>query len=215
LTWAWFFWSQKIKFQRSERGVDMQTVQVKTRVGIRNIGVVGSRDLPFSWAGRVGSVVDDLIERGFHIASGGALGADQFCLDQVLASGQAAKCVIFSAWKDYTGFPVKVRPFVREAREKGASLFWGLAAAHEQYSVARLALLHRNERLIQACYGLVAFIAPGSRGSIFTISKAVKKHLRLVVFPVGCDLPFFPSVKWVALRCGGVWEGGYKAVYLK
>jgi hypothetical protein len=182
---------------------------------IKNIGVIGSRDLPFPYAGKVGDVVDALLEKGFHIASGGAIGVDQFCLDRVLASDSSDKCTIFAAWKNYKGFPVKVRPYVREAREKGASILWGLASAKEQRSLVRVALLKRNERLIEACYGLVAFIAAGSRGSMFTISKAVKKHLPLVVFPVGCELPHFSSVKWVALRCGGCWEWGFKAVYLR
>jgi hypothetical protein len=182
---------------------------------IRNIGVIGSRSLPFSWASKVGNVVDDILERGFHIASGGALGTDQFCLERLISSGNATKCSIFSGWKNYAGFPIKVRPYIRDARQNGASLFWGLACGKEPHALIKIALLKRNEKLVQACYGLVAFIMPESKGSLFTISKTVKAHLPLVVFPVGCELPHFTNVKWVALRCGGCWDGSYKAVYLK
>jgi hypothetical protein len=182
---------------------------------IKNIGVIGSRSLPFAYADKVGQVVDDLLERGFHIASGGALGTDQFCLERVISSGNADRCSIFSAWKNYAGFPAKVRPFVREARQEGATLFWGLSQGKEPQAMVRIALLKRNEKLVQASYGLVAFITAGSKGSIFTINKAVKAHLPLVVFPVGCELPKFTNVKWVALRCGGCWENSFKAVYLK
>ena len=38
------------------------------------IGVIGSRSLPVGKAELVGSVVDDLLKRKFHIASGGAVG---------------------------------------------------------------------------------------------------------------------------------------------
>ncbi len=90
-----------------------------------------------------------------------------------------------------------------------------------------MALLKRNERLIEACYGLVAFLMPASKGTIFTISKAVNAHLPLEVFPVDAQgfshklnfnpviLPEFSNVKWVALRCGGCLDGGFKAVYLR
>ena len=93
--------------------------------------------------------------------------------------------------------------------------FGGLVQGKEPHSIVRMALLKRNEKLVQASYGVVAFITAGSKGSLFTISKAVKAHLPLVVFPVSCELPTFQNVKWVALRCGGCWEGGFKAVYLK
>ena len=81
--------------------------------------------------------------------------------------------------------------------------------------MVKMALLMRNEKLVEACYGLVAFINPSSKGSLFTIKKAIKKHIPIVVFPFDCSLPENPSVKWVALRCGGVWEGAFKSVYLK
>lgn len=207
---------------KPERGSIMQIILAKQSSqkvvpppAIRNIGVIGSRSLPFSYADKVGQVVDDLVERGFHIASGGALGTDQFCLERLISSGNADKCSIFSAWKNYAGFPVKVRPFIREARQNGATLFWGLSQGKEPQAMVRIALLKRNEKLVQACYGVVAFITAGSKGSVFTITKAVKAHLPLVVFPVGCELPQFTNVRWVALRCGGCWENSFKAVYLK
>ncbi|MFC1771360.1 DNA-processing protein DprA [Candidatus Margulisiibacteriota bacterium] len=190
-------------------------IQEASLPSVRNIGVIGSRNFPFHLSEKVGDVVDDLLRRGFHIASGGALGTDQFCLQRLISSGNSEKGAIFSAWQNYAGFPVKVRPFVREARKNGASIFWGFAAGKEPHSIIRMALLKRNEKLVEACYGLVAFITAGSKGSIFTITKAVKAHLPLVVFPVNCDLPSFTNVKWVALRCGGCWENGFKAVYLK
>ncbi len=194
---------------------------------IRNIGVVGSRSLPIAYADKVGLVTEDLIERGFHIASGGALGTDQFCLDRIISTENAAKCTIFSAWQNFSGFPVNVRPYVREAQKKGASIFWGYVSKEVPPYVVKMALLKRNERLIEACYGLVAFLVPGSKGTLFSITKAVKAHLPLVVFPINHQgfetkqifnpliLPAFSNVKWVALKCGGCWEGGFKAVYLR
>jgi len=182
---------------------------------IRNIGVIGSRSLPFEYADKVGNLVDDLVARGFHIASGGAIGADQYCLERVVSSHSADKCTIFSAWQNYAGFPVKVRPYVREARSAGASIMWGFAQGKEPHSIIRLALLKRNEKLVQACYGILAFLMPGSRGTLYTITKAIQSRLPVVIVPIGTELPSFPNIKWVALRCGGVWEGAFKSVYLQ
>jgi len=182
---------------------------------IRNIGIIGSRSLPMTYAGKVGQVVDDIESRGYHIASGGALGTDQYCLHHLLTRNLAEKCTVFAAWQNYAGFPVKVRAFVRQARQDGAAILWGVSSGKEPQHAIRMALLQRNERLVKACYGLVAFIMPGSKGSLFTITKAIKAHLPVVVFPVGCDLPRYTSVKWVPLRCGGCWEGSFKAVYLR
>ena len=41
--------------------------------------------------------------------AGGAIGADQFVVERLLRLGQSEKATIFSAWKQYSGFPVKVR----------------------------------------------------------------------------------------------------------
>jgi hypothetical protein len=182
---------------------------------VKVAGVVGSRSLPFEYVGKVGDVTEDLINRGFHIASGGALGTDQFCLERVFASGNASKCSIFSAWQNYKGFPVKVRPYIRDARQAGATIFWGLAQGQEPQGLIKFALLKRNEKLVNACYGLLAFLMPSSRGTLFTISKAVQAKIPVVVFPIGCELPHFSNVKWVPLRCGGVYEGAFKTIYLK
>jgi len=184
------------------------------KASIRNIGVVGSRSLPFEYADKVGNVVEDLLGRGFHIASGGAIGADQFCLERLISSQNSSKGTIFAAWQNFKGFPVKVRPYVREAREAGATIIWGLAQGNEPHGLIKLALLKRNEKLVQACYGILAFVMPSSKGTLFTISKAIQARLPVIVFPVNCELPHFPNIKWNPLKCGGVYEGSFKTVYL-
>ena len=54
---------------------------------IRSIGIIGSRSLPFSHANKVGGITQDIIARDYHIASGGAIGADQFVIEQILRIG--------------------------------------------------------------------------------------------------------------------------------
>jgi len=197
----------------------MKTVTSATsQVGhyaLRSIGLIGSRKLPSAYAEKVGDVVQDLLDRGFHIASGGAVGADQYAIERLLRLGMASDGTIYSPWKSYAGFPVTVRAMTRQFVQFGGSVLWGLVNGSEPAPMIKTALLQRNVRLIQACYGLTAFITPDSRGSLFTIKQAVKHHLPLVVFPIDCELPVFPSVKWKALRCGGTWDNGYKAIYLK
>tara|TARA_B100000315_G_C14388392_1_gene500728 strand:+ start:109 stop:711 length:603 start_codon:yes stop_codon:yes gene_type:complete len=182
---------------------------------MRSIGMIGSRSLPQPLAERVGNIVEDLLSRHYHIASGGAIGADQFVIERLLRIGRSDSCTVYSAWKNYAGFPVKVRAMMRQFKEYGGHLLWGVASGKEAPNLIRMGLLLRNQCLVDACYGLVAFIDGHSRGSLFTIKKAASKRLVIVVFPHECQLPVLSYVKWVPLRCGGCWEGGFKAVYLK
>ena len=197
---------------------------------MRSVGVIGSRSLGYGYADAVGQVVEDLLGRGYHIASGGAIGADQFVIERLLHMGMSAQCTVYSAWENYDGFPVKVRAMMRQFKDYGGHLLWGFSAGKETPYLIKAALLLRNKRLVEACYGLVAFIDGQSRGSIFTINVAAAKRMPLVVFPAVAEamagrptsikvdvgiLPELSFVKWVPLRCGGCWEGGFKAVYLK
>lgn len=76
---------------------------------LKSVGVIGSRNLPSSWEESVGDVVEDLIGRGYHIASGGAIGADAYVLERLLRLGLSDHGTVYAAWKSYHGFPVKVR----------------------------------------------------------------------------------------------------------
>lgn len=179
----------------------------------RLLGVVGSRSLGYQYADHVGEVVDDVLGRGYHVATGGAIGTDEFALCRLLRTGHADHCTVFAAWKGYEGFPAKVRSSIRQFKEYGGNILWGPAGKNE--ALVKTALLMRNIRLVDACYGLVAFITGDSRGTVFTIKKAAAKRKPLVVFAVDCDFPEIPGVKWQMLRCGGIWEGAAKAVYTR
>ena len=182
---------------------------------VKSIGVIGSRTLGYEHADAVGQVAEDLLGRGYHIASGGAIGADQFVIQRLLHLGASTQCTIYAAWKNYAGFPIKVRAMMRQFKDYGGHMIWGFSGGKEPAHLIKASLLMRNKRLVEACYGLVAFIDVQSRGSLFTIKVAAANRMPLVVFPIECQLPDIHHVKWVPLRCGGCWEGSVKAVYLK
>jgi predicted Rossmann fold nucleotide-binding protein DprA/Smf involved in DNA uptake len=163
----------------------------------------------------VGGVVDYLIERGFHIASGGAVGADHYALTQLLERGRADRGVIFGAWDNFRAFPAKVRAHVRHFQAEGGSVVWGFSSGAESASAIKLALLARNARLVDASEGIVAFLTEGSRGTFYTLKRAIEKRKKIVVFPVGCDLPGFQVLQWRPIKCGGIWDGSFKAVYVR
>ncbi len=179
------------------------------------VGVIGSRSLPFEWAERVGSVTEDLLGRGCNIASGGAVGTDEFCLSHLVHVGESARGTLYSPWSTYEGFPVKVRALTRQFKDYGGVVVWGTVRGQEEYAIVRTALLQRNMRLIDAVTGIVAFLHGESRGTLFTLRKALAAHLSVVIFSVGCPLPEFPNIKWKPLICGGCWDTAYKAVYLR
>jgi hypothetical protein len=182
----------------------------------RYIGVIGSRSLPHHISDQVGDIVEDLLARGFNISTGGAVGADEFALARVIHIGLANRATLFSPWKDYSAFPVKVRAMVRQFKDEyQGSILWGNSYGKESYSIIRSALLQRNVRLIEASYGIVAFLHGESRGSMFTLMRAIQHHMPVVVFPIDRELPNIPAVKWRPIRCGGCWDKAFKAVYLK
>ncbi|MDR2406986.1 MAG: DNA-protecting protein DprA, partial [Bacteroidales bacterium] len=76
------------------------------------IGIVGSRELPESFRGQISDVVRYLLERGYHIHSGGAVGADLFVLQSVIDCGAYSRAAIFSAWSSVVGFPRIVQPYI-------------------------------------------------------------------------------------------------------
>jgi len=181
----------------------------------KNIGVIGSRSLPHTTEELAHQVTENLLHRKFRIASGGAVGADEYCLSALVHLGECANATIYTPWNGYEGFPVKVRALTRQFKEYGGSIVWGTLRGKEAYPIVRTGLLQRNLRLIEAVDGIVAFLHGESRGSLFTIRKALSEHLPVVIFCIDRALPEFKNIKWKALRCGGCWEDSYKAVYLK
>jgi len=151
----------------------------------RFVGVVGSRSLPASFAPLVSSLVSFLLDQGFGVASGGALGADSFVLSALLQQGAAPSGVVFSAWSSASGFPASVRPQVSQFLSSGGQVVWGSASPGAPRQQAVSALLGRNQRLVAACSVLVAFLFGPSRGSLFTVRQAVARGVPVVVFLCG------------------------------
>lgn len=152
---------------------------------VRLVGVVGSRSLPPDYAPLVSSVVSLFLARGFRVASGGAVGADSFALSALLQQGASPCGVVFSAWSSASGFPVSVRPQVSQFLSSGGQVVWGSASPGALRQQAVSALLGRNQRLVSACSVLVAFLFGPSRGSLFTVRRAVARGIPVVVFLCG------------------------------
>jgi predicted Rossmann fold nucleotide-binding protein DprA/Smf involved in DNA uptake len=53
----------------------------------RGIGIVGARALPESFRGQVADAVRYLLDKGYRIHSGGAIGADLYVLKSVIDCG--------------------------------------------------------------------------------------------------------------------------------
>jgi hypothetical protein len=181
----------------------------------RQVGIIGSRQLPVSQSRRVRECIQYLLQKGYRFTSGGAVGADQYCLEALLHFGVAPKCTVFSAWKYYSGFPATIRALMKQYKQYGGTIQWGPCNAGDYPGVIRMVLLNRNKKLVDASYGVVAFIDSSSRGSIFTLKYALKKRKKVVVFPHNCELPEIAGYIWHPLKCTGPWSGAYVAKPLK
>ena len=82
----------------SLRAKSSKCVAVASSVTQKLIGVIGSRSLPLDWAERVGTVTEDLLGRGCQIASGGAVGTDEFVLSHLVHIGESARGTLYSPW---------------------------------------------------------------------------------------------------------------------
>jgi len=151
----------------------------------RLAGFVGSRSLPASFSPLVSSLVSAFRARGFLVASGGAVGADQYALSALVEQGTSASGVVFSAWSSASGFPASVRPSVGRFLASGGQVVWGPASAGAPRQQAVSALLGRNQRLVSACSCLVAFLHGSSRGTLFTVRQAVRRGIPVYVFLCG------------------------------
>ena len=149
------------------------------------VGVVGSRSLPASFAPFVSSLVSAFLARGFRVASGGAMGADQFALSALVQQGASASGVVFSAWASSSGFPVSVRSLASRFLASGGQVVWGSAPVGAPRQAAVSALLGRNQRLVSVCSCLVAFLYGPSRGTLYTVRQAVRRGIPVYVFLCG------------------------------
>ncbi len=186
-------------------------------LGSKCVGVIGARALPASFQGQVSQVISYLLQKGYRINSGGALGADQFALQAVIAQGACAQSVIYSAWSLVTGFPRQVQASVEHFLLHGGSVVWGIVAPRSARHAVTVGLLARNLKLVQYSSGIVAFLYGESRGTLSTIRRAITHKKRVVVFLCGGSavLPPAPAEgRWLPLHCSvSCWQGGF--LYVK
>jgi len=176
----------------------------------RAIGIVGARALPRDFSEQISGIVSYLLQRGYQIHTGGAVGADEFALQAVISQRSIERCVIFSAWTSVDGFPRSVIRYIDYFVSRGGRVDWGLVAPHSSRGHVITGLLARNTRLVRASFGIVAFMFGDSSGTRRTVLEAIRQRLRVVVFLCGggAVLPELTSGRWVQLRCG-IWEGAF------
>lgn len=174
------------------------------------VGVVGSRSAGFSPA-VVSRVVGFLVSRGWSVATGGALGVDSCVLSFLLSAGFGRLGVVFSAWSSLAGFPVSVRPLVSQLLSAGGRVVWGSAVPGASRRAVLGSLWGRNSALAASVSGLVAFLGPGSRGSVGVVRACIRRGVPVRVFLYGGALPSLPGGSWVAVR-RGVFAGGFRWV---
>ena len=154
------------------------------------IGVIGSRSLPAIYKPKVKKAVRQLLDKGYNIATGGAMGTDAFVLQSLLELGAAKRGVVFSAWKHANQFPLAVKERVKEFISLGGRVVWGDVPFHAHRNAIVAGLLGRNIRLVANVAGIVAFMHGNSRGTSFTAQKAVRKNIPVQIVRIsGMFLP--------------------------
>ena len=148
------------------------------------VAVVGSRELPAAWSGRVSSVVTQLLQRGCQIASGGALGADLFALQAVVRAGASSGASVFLPGQSLQQSPLACQQALAVFQQAGGTVVPGQAQPGANKDEFVAALFARSVALVQACKGVVAFVSGQARGTWFTCQQAARLGRSVVVFPV-------------------------------
>jgi hypothetical protein len=180
-------------------------------MGERGIGIIGSRELPESFRAQISGIVQGLVLRSYFVHSGGALGADSFVLDAVIASDSCSQAVVFSPWASVSSFPVAVRSSIHRLIAYGGRVDWGCVSAGSSRDLVIAGLLERNSRLVRASIGIIAFLYGESRGTRRTIAEAVRLGRRVIVFVCGggATLPRYRGGSWVQLGGHSPLSGGF------
>lgn len=180
-------------------------------MGERCIGIIGSRELPESFRTQISGIVQSMVLRGYAIHSGGALGADSFALDAVIASDSCSQAIVFSPWVSVLSFPRSVQASIHRLIAYGGRVDWGCVSAGSSRGLVIAGLLERNSRLVRASSGIVAFLYGESRGTRRTIAEAIRLGRRVIVFVCGggATLPRQHGGSWVQLGGHSPLSGGY------
>lgn len=149
------------------------------------VGVIGSRNLPATYKESVKQIVELLLQKGYAIASGGAIGADNFALESLLELDAAHRGIIFSPWQEIGQFPIPVRENVKRFIAQGGQVVWGDTPRYADRQAVVAGLLSRNVRLVSGAVGLIAFPFGPSRGTAFTLRQARSKNIPVRILPVG------------------------------
>lgn len=157
------------------------------------IGVVGSRQLPAIYKDKVKEAVKQLLDKGYDIASGGAVGADNFALEAILELDSAPRGIIFSPWQHIAQFPIPVRENIKRFVAEGGKVIWGDTPRYADRKAVVAGLLGRNVRLVSGAVGLIAFPFGDSRGTAFTLRQAQNKNIPVSIFQTGGLVPISAS----------------------
>ncbi len=171
------------------------------------VAFVGSRSLASPLVERI---VDAVLETGRGVAVGCCVGVDAAVISSVLKADQASSLAIFAAFgqSGRGSCSLSAVGLVSRAAAAGSAVSWW--AGGRGSLVYRL----RGRSLAVAASGseLVAFVAPGSRGSWLAVRAAVSAGVPVVVFPVGSfALPSLGAGRWVVAGAG-VWAQGFRWV---
>lgn len=183
--------------------------------GRRFCAVVGSRHLPQSWASHVRQVVNSLLANGWRITSGGAVGADLFALQAVVAAHEAHRMKVFLPAR-VADAPQAVQPVLARFIVRGGQVVPGTLYSSPDKRTYIRGLFRRSTAMVDRSQAVVAYLAPGkSHGTLFTITHAIRRGIPVTVFVAGsAQLPNPAGVsgKWEQLTRPGLWQGAWRWV---
>jgi len=176
--------------------------------------VVGSRALPPCGGQSITRACDSLIRAGGTLVVGCAAGADAAVLSAGLKGDYVKSVKCFAAF-DFDGFgacKVSAVGIVKEFEAAGGAVTW-LAGGKLAVPIRARLAMRAKVVVSEATAGCVGFLSsPDSVGTTRALELAVKRGLKVVVFPLEFDPSLLPSLGagcWLPCKSGGVWSSAW------
>lgn len=129
-----------------------------------SIGLVGAQNTPTDFLPKLSAMGFILVQRGFHLVSGNAIGADQAWLDQA-SKAHPELCTVCLPWRSYEASKIQKGVRIITDFSKGEMQ---LAASNHDYwlnlSDGQAKMLIRNAGIVTRSAAIFGYIDPSKKG---------------------------------------------------
>jgi len=149
------------------------------------MGIVGSRVESSEMIAQTTEQVTKALDKGWRIATGGAIGTDSTAIKAAMNSGKGSSLDIYLP-KGIDDQPASVRQMIKDAKAAGANVVENAGGSSNYVTACH----GRNQKIVDNSDAVVAIQNNNSRGTQSTINKAnaANKYIKVVSYSKGAKV---------------------------